>query len=107
MQIRGSMFCVCVLALWPLPLFFRTLLCCKCRLKSPTSFSHLTAKAAPVSNTNSQLSSYICSGQGCKDGSRKKMGGLFVPLYSMSCPSFPDHLGALCGSVHCIMSGIE
>lgn len=45
--------------------FCWALLCCTCRLKSPTLFSHLTAKAARVSNTNSELSGYICSGQGC------------------------------------------
>lgn len=79
-------------------------------LKSPTLFSHLTAKAAPVSNTSSLLSSYICSGPGCKDGSRsKKMVGQSVcpSLYSLSCPSFADHLGVLCCSVPCVMSDIE
>lgn len=61
-------------------------LCWTCRLKSLTLFSPLTAKAATVSNTNSLLSSYICSGQGCKDGSRSKkdVGQSFVPLCTVT-----------------------
>lgn len=40
---------------------------------------------------------------------QKKWKGQSVcpSLYSMSCPSFSDHLGELCGSIPCIMSYIE
>lgn len=64
-------------------------LCCTCRLKSLTLFSHFTAKAATVSSTNSLLSSYICSGQGFKDGGR-------------SCPCFSCSLGFMSNTVYFI-----
>lgn len=85
-------------------------LCWTCRLKSLTLFSPLTAKAATVSNTNSLLSSYICSGQGCKDGSRSKkdVGQSFCPsLYSNLCLVLDFLLTWEHRNVPCIMSNTE
>lgn len=81
-----------------------------CRLKSLTLFSPLTAKAATVSNTNSLLSSYICSGQGGKDGSRSKkdVGQSFCPsLYSNLCLVLDFLLTWEHRNVPCIMSNTE
>lgn len=66
--------CMCdtLLPLCPSLGFTEQSLGCTCRLKSLTLFTPFTAKAATVSNTNSLLSSYICSGQSCKDGCRSK-----------------------------------
>lgn len=90
----------------PSLVFTEHFLYCTCRLKSLTLFSHWTAKAAPVSNTNIQLSSYICSGHGSKNDGRSKNNNICGPvcvcwsLHRVSCPALCIHLGALCCSLY-------
>lgn len=60
-------------------------LCWACRLKSLTLFSPLTVTTDRVSNTNSPLSCYICSGHGSEDGRKTKMlGSLFAPRCTLA-----------------------